>query len=75
MRTWTVVIEVHDDNENPLTKEQIESVIVNPCLPYSIGYQIFECTEAAYGPGPENVMLRDGERRLKPIRHYKGVPR
>lgn len=54
MKIWTVVIEVHDDTEVPCTKEQIESAIVNPYLPASMAYQIFETVEAPYGPQPGN---------------------
>lgn len=72
MKTWTVVIEVHDDSETPCTKEQIESVIVNPCPPFAIAYQVMETIEAPYGPAGVHI---ETDRRLKPFRNYPSIPR
>lgn len=59
MKTWTVVIEFKDDGVSDtgtpdkfFTKRDLEEIISEGFsnFPSGLSFQIFECTEAPYGP-------------------------
>lgn len=67
MKTWTVVLEIHDHNNEPFltTTQAIKSMVEDRLegnLPPAMGFAIFECTEAPYGP--QGVVLTET------VKHY-----
>ena len=70
MKTWTIVIEIKDNGDNAsgspytgyMTKSEIEMNVSRVLENLAEGYmqfQIFECTEAPYGP--QGVVLKDAK--------------
>lgn len=52
MKTWTVVLEIHDDTE--LNQAEIEAMVstgMEQGLLATCGFRIMETIEAPYGPG------------------------
>lgn len=62
MKTWTVVIELQDANN--CTKQEIELLVSSRFDGQVERYQIFECSEAHYGPRPGDVHLAENPGRV-----------
>lgn len=60
-KKWTVVIEVNDDTNISERKhiDQLLTGILQACIPISMSFQIFEITEAPYGPQVDGVILAE----------------
>lgn len=69
MKTWTVVIEIK--SEDYTDRSTVDFVVSEAMKNRFIGFQIFEVTEASYGPNGmslvENKIGRAGRVRTAPI--------
>jgi hypothetical protein len=62
LKTWTVVVELKDANN--CTKQEIELLVASRLADQCEAFQIYECSEAHYGPKPGDVTLTENPGRM-----------